>query len=533
MPQYQGEVIAIPIGHGGLIGTRDQTDVPLDRLIIARNLSFEGRTLQKEGGASKYNATVITGTPSVIAGWDWWPSAGTQRMVVVTSGGEVLKDTGGATFGVTLASGLTVTDVVPMFVEAGKEVAANNRKLFIFTGKNAVQVLSGDGATTAAVATPAADWSAANQPTFGLAHEQRVWAGGNANDPHRLYYSTTGNHEDFTGAGSGSISVYPGEGEKIVGAMSFKGLIIVWKFPLGVYAVDTTDPTVGNWKVRPISRAVGGVSPMGAVAVDNDIIFVDPTGNYHLLSAVQEFGDAAASNLSRKYNIYSFLQDNLNFGRLQYVRGVYYASKRECHFAMAGSGSNVNNVRFVVDFNREDLIRFRYSDRDTCESLWLKKDVNGVQKLTSGDNAGVVWEMDEDTKSKDGAGYAGSFQTPYMDFASVDPKLATVRKIGQFLELVAEPVGNWNLSVSVLWDGETVQTVDFNMGITGAALGSFVLGTNKLGGDQTITRKRRIVGSGRRLSLSGTNSGAGEDFSVGHFFLHCLIGDERYGRDND
>jgi hypothetical protein len=118
-----------------------------------------------------------------------------------------------------------------------------------------------------------------------------------------------------------------------------------------------------------------------------------------------------------------------------------------------------------------------------------------------------------------------------MDFSWVDPSLSTKRKIGQFLEVVVAPTGQWNLTVSILWDGTTVQTITFNMGVTGAALGSFILGTDKLAGDQILNRKRRIVGSGRRLSLAGSNSGAGEDFSVAQFMLHCLVGDERLGRD--
>lgn len=530
---YTGNIFEIPLGHGGLVGTQDQAEIAPDKLIGARNLSFEGMTLKKEGGAAKYNSSAITGAPTVLGGWDWWPSSGVQRMVVAASDGNLYKDTGGGTFGVTLASGLTVSNVVPVFVEGGKEAAANNRKLFCFTGVNAVQVLSADGATTSALATPPADWTGSSQSSFGLNHEGRLWGGGNLNDPHRLYYSISTNHEDFTGAGSGSIAIYPGEGERLCGAISFKGLIVAWKFPLGIYIIDTTDPTIANWKVKRLSRSVGGASPLGAVEVDNDIIFVDATGNFHLLSAVQEFGDASASNLSRKFNVYSFIQNNFNLARLQYVRAIYYAAKREAHFAVAGAGASTNTVRFVVDLNREDTVRFGYSDRDTCESLWLKKDVNLVQRPTSGDASGFVWNMDQASKSKDGAGYAGSWQTPYMDFKWVDPRLPTVRKIGQFLELEANPVGNWNLSVDVLWDGDTVQTVTFNMGVTGAALGAFVLGTDKLAGDQTLNRKRRIVGSGRRVSFAGTNSGAGEDFSLGHLFLHAQVGDERPGRDND
>lgn len=529
---YRGHIFPIPVGHRGLVGTRDQSQVPADALIIARNLSLESSLVRKEGGAVKYNATALTGTPSVIGGWDWWPVDGTQRAVVVTSAGDILKDTGGGTFSVTLASGLTVAGTVPMFVEGGKEVAANNRKLFILTGKNAVQVLAADGATTANLSTPPADWSGANQPSFGFIHAGRFMAGGNLNDPHRIYYSTTASHEDV--AGGGSISVYPGEGEKLVAGVSFKGLIVLWKYPRGVYLIDTSDPTPSNWIVKAHSRKIGGVSPLGIAEVDNDIIFVDATGNFHLLSAVQEFGDTSSSNISRTNDIYSFIQGNMNLAQLSQVRAVYYDAKREAHFAMAGLGSTVNNTRFVIDFNRSDAFRFRVSDRDTCQSLWLRKDTTTlVPRLTSGDNAGFVWSMDQDTKSKDGVGYSGAFQTGQIDFSSVDPALATKRKIGDFLECIVQPTGNWDLTVQIYWDGVLVQTVTFNQGSEGAVLGAFILGTDALAGTQILNRKRRIIGSGRRFALAGSNSTAGQDFAVGSFFLHARVADERPGQDVD
>ena len=320
---YTGSILPISVGHGGHVGTRDQQSIGPDKLLIARNIMYDGLTLTKEGGTSKYNSSAISGTPSVLGGHDWWPVAGTQRMVVVLSDGTIKKDTGAGDFAVTLASGLTVSSIVPLFVEGGKEAAANNRKLFVFTGVNAVQVLAADGATTAALATPPADWTGANQPTFGFIHNGKLWGGGNANDPHRLYYSIATNHEDMTGAGSGSLSIYPGEGEKLVGAVSFKGLIVAWKYPKGIYIIDTNDATAANWTIRPHSRKIGGVGPRAMVEVDNDILFWDPAGNLHLLSAVQEFGDTSSSNLGKVNDISSFIKDNFNFARLGFIRGVY------------------------------------------------------------------------------------------------------------------------------------------------------------------------------------------------------------------
>lgn len=522
---YIGQVVEIPM-QGGLTGTKNQALIEPNQLLQALNVSFETGAVSKEGGASRYNATPITGFPTVVGGWDWWPTTTVQRMIVVLSNGSILKDSGTGTFPATLRSGLSFIGSVPTFTEGGKEVAANDRKLFIFTGTTAVQVLSGDGATTTDLATPPADWSAANQPVTGAIHEARLWAAGNLNDPHRVYYSTTASHEDFTGAGSGTISVFPGEGEKIVGVMSFKGLLVVWKYPKGIYYIDTTDPDVANWKVRVITRGTGGVSPLGQVIIDNDVLYLDAQGNFQLLSATQEFGNMAVNNLSQRYQINTFLRDNTNISQLRQTRAIYYGHKREAHFVLSALGSLTNNRRMVVDFNAE-VPRFRFSDRDSNETIWLRQDITDVQQPVIGDATGTVWLIDRSTRSKDGGGYAGLFQTAQLDFSHVDLKLGIRRKNGQFLELVAEPKGNWNLSVEVQWDGITTQTVQFNMGSAGAAIGAFVLDTDALGNDTLINRKRRITGGGRRFSLIARSAGDSEDFSISRFFLHFALGDER------
>ena len=69
-----------------------------------------------------------------------------------------------------------------------------------------------------------------------------------------------------------------------------------------------------------------------------------------------------------------------------------------------------------------------------------------------GDDAGFVWKLDNDTRSKDGVAFEGKFQTPHDDFGWKENILVAKRKIGQFLELVVEPQGNWNVDVDVYWD---------------------------------------------------------------------------------
>ena len=116
-----------------------------------------------------------------------------------------------------------------------------------------------------------------------------------------------------------------------------------------------------------------------------------------------------------------------------------------------------------------------------------------------------------------------------MDLSHIDPLLAAKRKIFDFLELLVEPKGNWNLSVDVIIDGETHETVQFNMGAEGSTLGSFVLNTNKLGGNEILNKRKQLTGTGNRISLIGYNSGDGQDFSVAKFLLYYRQAGEAAG----
>lgn len=519
-------IAELPIGFDGLYGSRNPAQIPPSALTEANNLTFVDGTLRKEGGAVKYNSTAISGSPRIIAGYDWWPDTTTQRMVVVTSAGAILKDSGAGSFSTTLKSGLTMTRDEASFVTAGKETALNNKKLFTFTGQNPVQVLSGDGATTSDIATPPADWSGVNQPVGGLLHANRLWGFGNLNDPHRLYYSTISNHEDFTGALSGTLSVYPGEGDQLVAAVSFRGFIIAFKRPHGIYSIDTTDPVVANWRVDKIDASSGVGSIQSALILERDILFLDKAGNIQSVSQIAT-GSYGTGNIGQIGFMQAFILDNVALGSISKARAVYYPKDRELHFALPGLGATQNTRRLVVDFNNPERPRFRFSDRDVCVSLWLRLDANGIPKLMSGDDAGFVWKMDEELRSKDAVGYTGKFFSAYTDLSHIDINLATKRKNGYFLEIVAVPTGNWNLSVDVMWDGKKEATYQYNLGSAGSTLGTFVLGTDVLSGTELISFKQKITGGGRRIAIVGSNGGAGQDFRVARFFLHFGVGDER------
>lgn len=528
---YRGSVTRLPVGMLGLSGSRNPTQQQAGHFKTVEGVSLDGGLIQKQGGALKQNAAAL-GAPSIItAGISYSPAANIVRDAVFLTNGEIRKDSGTNTYPTVLASGLTGTDrdPPPYFVMGGGESAGSPRTLFCFSTSNQVRAVDGDGAVMAAITTPPADWAGAGSfPTFGVLHEGRMWGGGNASDPHRLYYSRQTDHQDYSAPG-GTISVFPGEGERLVGAISFSGLLIAFKYPKGVYAIDTVDPSPSGWRVTRLSSAVGGVNQHTIVQIDNDTMYMDAGGNLQLLSATNAFGGVQTANISQRSDLSQYMRDNIELTQLRRAQGVWYGTKQQAIFSLPKkTGTGNNTVQLIVDFSNPQVgARFLTTERDTPVSMWMRPDVFGVYKPVHGDELGFVWLMDQLAKNKGGNGYSMYFETANTDLSFMDPVLATKNKTGDFLDIIFEPQGDWDLTVQVFWDDVPGPPLLFSMGGAGAALGVFTLDTDVLSSLAIKSIRKRIAGSGKRIKLQVGNSGTDQNVALSDFYLSFRATDEK------
>ena len=519
----------IPLGPDGLWGSRNYATTPLTCLLDATGVDYYGGVISKEGGALLYTTatTILPTTARVMGGIDFWPIASSQEPVILASNGNLRRDGGNGTFTTTLTSGLTIgSTTVPVFVEGGKEAAANNRKLFVFTGSNQIKVVSGSGAAAAAsMTTPATDWSAGNFPTFGFIAYQRLFVLGCASSPHMLYYSSPTNHENFTAAGSGTFLVFPGQGQYLMAGCEFKGFVVLWKYPRGIYLVDMRDPDISNANMMTQSTHVGLAGSQAWCMIDDDILFIDVSGQLNALSRIGP-ETYSAQNLSDLKQMRDFIASNVDTTRLWDARMVYYSYKREVHIALSSVGSTFNNRRLIIDLNRPQNVRYRWSDRDNAASLWLQQDSSKIERPFFGDSGGRIYRLDYDSKVKDGLGYTAQFQTAYTDLGHIDESLKTRDKNGKFIELIFESVGAYYLNMDVYWDEvfegtEVIQMGDNSSGFTYTFPFSF-----SARGKLRSTRVP-ITGSGRRISLVFRNNNPNEDFKLSHCYLGFEPGAER------
>jgi hypothetical protein len=307
--------IDIPIGLRGIFGTSETFALGAEEYLLGcDNITFIDGVVASDFGEEDYNSTAISSP--ILGGTEFNHDQQTPVVVVFTQDGRLLRDNGDGNFSITLASGLNASNH-PVFVSGGKEGAALNRKLFIFTGTNQVKVLSGNGTSVSNISNPPVDWST-NYPKSGFIFEGRLCGFGNRNDPHRLYFSTTTNHEDFIGAGSFTLSIFPGEGEGLSAAIPVQYGVVLFKYPRGVYFLDASDPVTTNWRIYKVSSAVGTPSQKSVVDIGEAIFFIDSSGSPYLMqlggsnAIVGSSGFISLLNLANRHAIMSFILRKLD-----------------------------------------------------------------------------------------------------------------------------------------------------------------------------------------------------------------------------
>lgn len=508
--------LEILCGQGGLNASKSPDLVRDIDLVAMESLTVEQDTWQKDGGATKFNSSAVTGTDPEILDMHQFMIGETSELVCATQKNRLLVvGTGGVTKTILTDSGATFahnnfvegyngtekalyffgglmnggpkvytggTAAIPLgslvgtvtansgtetftltahglandtrvfFANTGGALpgelntlgnpywvvntAANTFQVSTFQGGSAVNITSnGTGTTTVHRSTQALDWmDDAFSPRWGFMHRSRMIVGG-ATAPHAVYTSALNNHSDFLNSGTLYDEVYPGEGEMIVGGISWRERAYLFKYPAGIYRLDDSSLDTADWGWKRVSRYVGAVSHASIVEADDEVYFVSPDGFIHTLSSVQEYGDVQSSAVKgleigpyiRTYTDFSKLPLTQTSAWVNYptIKATYYAKKKKVFFAFSpnpnvpsGRGFPVNKVLLGIDLHRSNpgggLREYQpfVSTRDECESLAIYRDPGTAEQvLLAGASNGFIYKLDQSARSKDSAGYMARFET--------------------------------------------------------------------------------------------------------------------------
>lgn len=329
---------------------------------------------------------------------------------------------------------------------------------------------------------------------FSTPHRGRHWASGNSSALSRLYYSAVGNPEDWVGAGSGSIDIDPGDGDAIVGMMSWKNELFVFKGPnrLSIHRISGSSPT--DFTRNTFVTGISASGPQAIFQYGNDIGFWSPRGSCHSLTATDTYGDYIQSFIN--YPILSWCQDSSNISKGDNtIQWQAVTNPTEGYTLFNYSDRNApyrtNNTCLMMDwkFLNQGEQYPRFSRLTSVQPSTIGIILDSTQNTVYfGDQGGVIYRSKvESPPHRQGATYTTAL--PQTGFKAIPLRLETpYLTYGPDIE--TKTVNNFSLTLStahrstvtVKWGGTKWPKQTTTIAQPGyTPLGTFVLGTDVLG----------------------------------------------------
>lgn len=531
---YEGKLTSILLGSTGFQTDLPHTSAPSAVLQLAKNVTLVNGALEKDFGSERWNQSALPS--SIVFFQEYYPDEILQRILAVCQNGQVYKLRGRFLSYVNILPSLDAPNELTIsetafILSAGSEETGNPRKQFIFTGNDPVQVVTGDGTFRRNILNPPADWSGDNQPTKGIIHRGRVLAWGCKNDPHRIYYSSATDHEDFT-TSSLQLQVYPGDGERIVDGFTFKGVFFVVKFPFGLYGVNDAAVDPINWTIEKLNGSFGGAGLHCSLEVFDDVLIANSTGSITSLKATDATGDVTSGDLFNSLKIERLLTDEIipAFGDQRFM--MYYPAKRLAYCTYRSPATLQNNRILQFSFNQSSpQVTLVTKDQPNC--LGLIRDQYSVLRPHYGASDGFIYMMDSPNRRVHESGFRGEFWTHNLDFIETEGVGAEIAKQFDFIEIVYEPTGDFDLTVEHYVDGlfqDSQQVklggfVEIEKGISTLDLMKTDLGTTS--SRSPMSKRIKLGGIGKRISLRCYNDNALQNFKILRLNFYYKLLDNR------
>lgn len=503
-------------------------------LLVARNVAVRQGFIERAPGAIRLepfptNPGSLPG--SILEFEEYFPTDFSQRVVAICSDGNTYKITPWYDSSLVSSSDGFEPVMKPLptatMVVGGAEQPGNPRKLFVFSGGNQVQVITGDGTTRRNIALPALDWGNSpgtpgysastpqNYPTAAVLFNGSLWAWGCPNSPHTVFVSNPNDHEDFqTLSAAQVISLFAGDSDRIADGFVFKTRIYFTKFPRGLYYVDTTTST---FIPNKLGDSFGACFPRTSVQALDNAYIANSVGSITSLQAVFSLGQTEQGDLLKQLKNANFATQYLTGTTLNKKRAIYYENKKQVIIGSAIDGTPVMKRTYVVDFSANNPI-FSFYDKDIMPSLNLVRDCYGIPKPVYGGTDGNFYDMDSVMRNVNGAGYVSEFQTHNMDFkwafVGLNVNMEEKDKHFDYVGLTFEPTGVWNVSVDAYVDGNKRASISFPQNRGTYMDGQFPLDESSLVGKNTVTRTLPLRATGKKLRLRVYTNGVDQNFRI-------------------
>lgn len=475
-------------------------------LLNARNTVYEfDGGIHKAPGTDNLNSAALESAAPIRGLFDYWhqgtADSPAQRRIIHV-GTKIKYDQADGTF-IDLFTGQSTTSI--------PQYSTFDDLLIIGSSVNADVPKSWDTVT--------AQNLAGSPPAFGFSvnHKNHQFAAGVFANGSRLYFSVPLDPENWTGVGSGSIDIDPGDGDIITGIISHKDELWVFKGPNKGSIHRISGSSLATWARSSFIKGLPVAWIHSIFRFGDDIGFITTNGSVHSLKATAAFGDYNQAWLS--YPIGKYLQENLNNSRARFFTSATDPNRGYVWIGITPSGKTTNTRYLIMDYRflsqNESYPRWSYWDNRAFASIHLVRDVSRP-RLMAGGYDGFVYTLDQTTRTDNGTAINMNVETPAMTYGD-EWLLKNLMDAGVSLNALN------NNPVTFTWtrDGIYQNSATVTQGSSGDVFDVGLFDTAVFGGQSFLPRFYGIENGGdfRSVSYAFSDSADQSDLEIHSFMV--------------
>lgn len=460
----RGNGVDTPVG----LSSKGNGQIVVPFLLRAENIEYTlNGGFQKIGGTTKYNSVAINSGEEIRYMFDLTVqgTSGSQTTKMLAfAGANVYADSNNGTFS---AISTAFTDNCIPHVSMYGDVA------ILMSDLDSPRKY--DGTTEAALGGTPPNIS------FGVEHARKFFGAGVDANPDTLYYSDTDDAENWSTGDSGSLTVSPGDGDRITGLWSFMDRLIIFKGPNKGSIHVLEGLASADFDLRVLARGIGSVNQNLIFPYGNDIGFVWADGTIRTLRTTERFGNFEVGSLS--LDIDNGIMSNITTSSLKKGVAANLPQKGRVYFTLPVQANTTPNLLLSMDYRfMESEGRPRFSTLTLTEpfSVVRKTDPNDTNRdaLYLGGSDGFIRKLHGSNYNIDGGATAISAyaRLPYMSYGQ---PFYTKHLAGVGAGIVAK--GDYNSTIGWIRDSGSEQTASLDQAGT-ATLDVFTLDAGTLSG---------------------------------------------------
>ena len=325
---------------------------------------------------------------------------------------------------------------------------------------------------------------------FCTVHDNHLVVAGNPTEPQTIYYSHTGDIDNFSGTGAGSITLE----DKIVGLKSFrKELFIFCRNSLFKLENINNSSTI---QVTPITKNVGCIDGQTIQEIAGDLIFLAPDG-FRTVAGTARIGDVELGTISQ--NIQPIINDIVQGGAIYEFSSVVIRNKSQYRMFYSNTSDSTSTSKGLIGVLKPNGFEWSETLGIQAPAITSGFAYDGEEKFYHGDRNGYIYNHNVgNTFNSEGVETAISaeYQSPDYDYGD----LGTLKTL-DYIKLSIRPEALAQPTLRIRFDydsNETPQPPDIELTAVPepALFGTAKFNLQAFGASEQPLVRQALTGSG-------------------------------------